>query len=199
LSDSDGLGRCEDVHPQQKGDVPMKKRAIKSIVVVGLFFILIVAFIPTSRHPIGVYGGSPSIYSSLRQLYAAIVYLRGKGLDIIYPSLRELTIDYEKSERNNNLVTFLSLDQKFDDDIYACYVTESGYWFGYNLAPYYKGIFGYLYGIDDVGSFIREGLEGMRKKNSLYGSKDINTPPLSADLAYYYKASDDVIWLYLAK
>jgi hypothetical protein len=85
---------------------------------------------------------------------------------------------------------------------------DSGYWIGYNLTPYYQYFLwrtniGPLYGIDSAGSFTRERLQARRmlggSRGPLYGADNIKMPPLSADVLYYYKVSDNAVWIHIAR
>ena len=81
---------------------------------------------------------------------------------------------------------------------------ESGYWIGYNLTPYYKYLLwqiniGSLYGIDNAKNSIRDRLRSRKRSYTLYGSDNIETPPLSADVPYHYKISDNAVWRYIPR
>lgn len=141
-----------------------------------------------------------AILSGLRESCASLVYLRGNGCD--------MRIYADMGKGKENLIAVLSLTRKYDEDIYAFYITESGYWLGYNLSPYCKYVvwavdFGRIYGVDEVKPSTRERLAEMARKlegvsgYSLYGSVDIKEPPPYADDKHLYKVSDNAVWLHL--
>jgi hypothetical protein len=162
-----------------------------------LLFCFLIILKPT-RH-----GTSGDIYSILHELYVNLLYLRGNGCDVrIYG-------DGGRALRKENLIGVLSIHRKYDEDICAFHITDSGYWFGYNMAPYCKYVvwaidFGRFYGVDKLKISTRERLERVALERgagasgySLYGSSNIKDPPLSADASYIYKASDNAVWMHL--
>jgi hypothetical protein len=148
--------------------------------------------------------------SDLLELQAGVILLSHGMyyLDDVSKDVSDVSFDVYKNARlhhnqKDNLVK-LFYHKPYDEGLCAFYITDSGHWVGYNLVPYYKRLIvnidiGPLYGIDDVGDSVRESLEwSVRKKGYLfYGTDSINTPPLSADALYLYKASDDAIWGYI--
>jgi hypothetical protein len=176
----------------------MKKKKLILILVVMCLCISGGGFLFTlsqikSRHDVA--GG---IISNLQNLYANFLYLKIHGYNLnIYPYDLELNLI--------GLLSSLSPEGKYyKEDLYAFYVMDSGYWIGYNLTPYYQYFLwqtniGLLYGIDSAGSSTRERLQGLSRSYPLYGSDNIKTPPLSADVLYHYKMSDNVVWRYIAR
>ena len=69
------------------------------------------------------------------------------------------------------------------------------FWLGYDLEPpHVEGRFG----LDRASPTIKESIEKRRELlygHSLYGSLSIDSPPISDDRRYLFKASDSVVWI----
>ena len=68
-------------------------------------------------------------------------------------------------------------------------------WLGYNLEPpHLEGRFGLDRASPSVKKRIEEFSKQKRFGHFLYGSSSIDSPPISDDMRYLFKASDSVVW-----
>lgn len=128
----------------------------------------------------------------------------------------ESEISYYVSKNNESRDIFLSdlkrgvnnmkmLVEKYpfssNPSIKSFYITgDSGdvCWLGYNLEPpHVEGRFG----LDRMSPYHKESIEKKRKihEHFLYGSSSIDSPPISDDKRFLFKASDSVVWIRAVK
>ena len=120
-----------------------------------------------------------------------------------YNESRDIFLSDLRRGVNNMKMLTEKYQYKTDPSIKSFYITgDSGdvCWLGYNLEPpHLDGRFG----LDKASPTVKKRIEEVSNQKRLgyffYGSLSIDSPPISDDNRYRFKASDSVVWIRAVK
>ena len=120
-----------------------------------------------------------------------------------YNESRDIFLSDLRRGVNNMKMLTEKYQYKTDPSIKSFYITgDSGdvCWLGYNLEPpHLDGRFG----LDKASPTVKKRIEEVSNQKRLgyffYGSLSIDSPPISDDKRYRFKASDSVVWIRAVK